>query len=135
MLIWAAIVVWGILAGALASFAVHWINKREQARRLKAYHDILHEKGVEPKPNETLKQTLLRARRAETGAPSMRPAPSFARSILQRPKSRPSWASDPSALDTSHVSGHTPGSDQPLVRPRGGLIMPTPPHVRAHRKA
>jgi hypothetical protein len=131
-MIWAAIVVWAILAGALAVFATHWVTKRDQARRLRAYKEILDEKGVAVKPGEPIKRALLRARRQEIGVVS-RPPPDFARSVLQRPKSRPDIQ-----LDTRHVSGHTPASHPGFeaVRPRAGLIMPPAiPRPSTHRKA
>jgi hypothetical protein len=128
-MIWAAIVAWAVLAGGMAIGAVHWITKRDQRRRMKAYEEILRDKGVQKAPDETIKEALLRARRQEQGVPSVRPPPEFARSTLQRPASRPDWRTDSS---TKHVGGHTSESNPgfkavaPRPAPRAGLILPKP---------
>lgn len=109
-----ALVLWAVLAGVLAISAVHWVTRRQQEFKARAYREILIEKGVEPKPDETIGQALKRARRTELNRsnppPSDRPLPAFAKT-LQRPKSRPAWTSEPRS--TQHVGGHTPGSSPP----------------------
>lgn len=134
MIVAAAIAAWAVLAGVIAIVAVHWATRRKHELRRRAYEELLREKGIEKKPDESIKSALLRARRAERSDPP-RPLPDFARSVLQRPASRPDFT----AHDTRHVGGHTaasnPGFKAPEVprpRPRAGLILP--PFDPHHRK-
>lgn len=123
MIVVVALAVWAVLAGLIAMGAVHWVTKKKREARSKAYEEILREKGVEKKPDETVKAALLRARRTERSVPP-RPLPDFARSVLQRPASRPAFAVEDS---TRHVGGHTAASSPGFraVRP-AGLLMPHP---------
>ncbi len=123
-MIWVAIVVWAVLAGALAIGGVHWATGVEHKKRMQAYRDILREKGVEPVAGETIKGALLRARREEQGIPSVRPPPVFAKTVLDRPKSSPDWTVE--GRSTGHVGGHTAASIESMK----AVVQPPRPSPR-----
>lgn len=127
-MIWVAMVAWAVLAGTLAIGGVHWMTKHEHKRRLQAYREILQEKGVQPKPDESLKAALLRARREEQGVPSVRPPPVFSKAVASRPKSSPDWTVD--GRTTGHKGGHTAASVEAMKAvhdpvPRATLHFPS----------
>jgi len=127
-MIWVAIVVWAVLAGALAIGGVHWATGVEHKKRMQAYRDILREKGVEPVAGESIKAALLRARREEQGVPSVRPPPVFSKAVASRPKSSPDWTVD--GRTTGHKGGHTAASVEAMKAvhdpvPRATLHFPS----------
>lgn len=114
------LVLWGIVTCAVAVGLTHWVTQKKQEHQARAYREILIEKGIEPRPEESIGQALKRAKRSERNLsippPSPeRPLPIFARA-LQRPKSRASWTSE--ARDTEHVGGHSLESLPPGSRGR-----------------
>lgn len=69
-----ALAVWAVVAAVLAGVVMAAGERHGRRLRERAYSEILAEKGVERRPDETMKQALLRARREE----SIRPFQSIA---------------------------------------------------------
>ena len=124
-MIWFALVLWAFLASALAVLAVQFFTRRKHFLQIKAYRAILHDRGIDlhDASASEVKRTIKIVHQRETSGdktPSMRPVPVFARSVLERPKSRPSWITEPSP--TQHSGGHTRDS----LAPAPALAIPPP---------
>lgn len=109
MLIWFALILWAVFASGFAAAAVHFVTQKRHSQQIRAYRDILRDRGVDVSGQDeaTIKQTLKEVHLRESGGSkvgSVRPVPDFGRSTLARPKSRPAWETDRS---TEHVGGHT----------------------------